>query len=151
MWLCTTLVELSAVCVLMGRSCQSERTRRQRSAARKGRTSAGRPMSNVDWQCPHCAQWFSQKRNGPGNHLRFCKAHRLCQSGSRSHQRRNSMLLGHETLTITDSLNNTSSLSDSDSLSSSSSESDTPVTHRRRARQVRSPSAAETCESNHVS
>jgi hypothetical protein len=85
------------------------------------------------------------------NHLRFCKAHRLCQSGSRSHQRRNSMPLVHETLTITDSLNNTSSLSDSDSLSSSSFESDTPVIHRRRARQVRSPSAAETCEPSHVS
>jgi hypothetical protein len=135
-------VQLRAQQFVMGRSRQSERTRRQRSAARKGRTSAGQPMSNVDWQCPHCAQWFSQKRNGPGNHLRFCKAHRLCQSGSRLHQRRNPIPLVHET--ITDS-------SDSDSLFSSSSESDMPVTHRRRAQQVRSPSAAETCESSHVS
>jgi len=127
----------------MGRSRQSERTRRQRSAARKGRTSAGQPMSNLDWQCPHCAQWFSQKRNGPGNHLRFCKAHRLCQSSSRLHQQRNPMPRVHETI-ITDS-------SDSDSLSSSCSESDMPVTHRRRAQQVRSSSAAETCEYSHAS
>jgi hypothetical protein len=135
---------ISAFHVFMGRSRQSERTRRQRSAARKGRTSAGLPMSNVDWQCPHCAQWFSQKRNGPGNHLRFCKAHR-------SHRQRQPMPLIRDAPIITDSLNDTSSSSNSDSLSSSRTESNTLVTHKRRAQRVRSPSAAETCESSNVS
>lgn len=31
--------------------------------------------SATDWECPLCSHWFSTRRNGPENHLRFCLPH----------------------------------------------------------------------------
>lgn len=153
LWLCvdyrgtcsSNSLSISLKLFNMGRNRQYEKSRRQRCAARKGRTSVGQPRPSVDWQCPYCAQWFSQKRNGPGNHLRFCAAHRSHQMGSRSSRPNRSAPLAHEEPTATDSsddtdlLNDGSSSSESDSQSSSNSEVDKPVTHKRRAKKVRSP------------
>jgi hypothetical protein len=60
----------------MVRARKAERTRRKHAAARHKRTSIGQPQPSLDWHCPYCFQWFSQKRNGPSNHLRFCCAAR---------------------------------------------------------------------------
>jgi hypothetical protein len=59
----------------MVRTRKSEYTRRKHAIARRKRTSIlGQPQPGLDWHCPYCSQWFSQKRNGPSNHLRFCRA-----------------------------------------------------------------------------
>lgn len=137
--------------IIMGRTRQSEKGRRERSAIRKSRTSAGHSKVNVDWQCPYCSQWFSQRRNGPANHLRFCAAHRSHQKASSVHQSKHWNPSAHEppvASSSTDSSNDTSSSSDSDSLSASSSASDAPVPHRRRAQKLRSPSVHESRESS---
>ena|ERR1700691_1090633 len=128
----------------MGRTRRHEKNRRERSTARKERTSAGHSISNVDWQCPYCSQWFSQKRNGPGNHLRFCAAHRLPRLKHPISTAQKAPVVS----VFTTSSESSSEL-DSESLSDSSSESDAPVTHRRHAQKVRSPSADEPCESYH--
>jgi hypothetical protein len=45
---------------------------RKRQASRRQRIASGEPRS-TDWECPKCSQWFAKRRNGPENHLRFCR------------------------------------------------------------------------------
>ena len=53
---------------------QSEQTRRICARVRQQHAASGqRPNLQQDWECPICLRWFSQRRNGPKNHLRSHK------------------------------------------------------------------------------
>lgn len=57
----------------MARKRKSEQTRRARSTLRQERALLGTIRFSQDWECPFCSRWFARRRNGPRNHLRFCK------------------------------------------------------------------------------
>ena len=162
MWLCTIpcpthcdtdTPRLHRSPKLMGSTRRPEKGRRERGAARKLRTSMGHAKAQTDWHCPYCFQWFSQRRNGPGNHLRFCTGYRLHQKPSRSH-RQNGMipLVQGPAITpmSTDLSDDSYSSSEEYSQSDSGSESDRPVAHRRRAQKARSPTTDGSHESSRL-
>src|ERR1700677_3352878 len=53
------------------RSTQHNSTARDRKARRSQRTAIGHVLP-TDWECPRCSKWYSNRQNGPSNHLRFC-------------------------------------------------------------------------------
>jgi hypothetical protein len=118
------------------KSAQRNSTARNRKARRSQRTAAGHLLP-TDWECPRCSQWFSSRRNGPNNHLRFCFKHP--PSKVKGSYANSSPLPTIPNKDATDKEGSMSSNSDSDSSEmsdSSSEESSSKLTGRRHGRRV---------------
>lgn len=110
---------------------------RNRKAIRHKRIAAGHPKP-TDWECPRCNGWFSRRRNGPENHLRFClsrpttsqKPSRACSSTAARIQ------LSSDSSSEDSCSSESDSPSDSDSSDASVISSITS-TRNRRAQQVK--------------
>ena len=135
-------------------------TSRKRASSRKSQTLAGRPQLIVDWECPHCSQWFSRQKNGPSNHLRFCKVlHSRLSKNFRHRKPTESLVKLDQSVTSSSEDDDSDAAADPDSDSSSSnsdssksestlesgdSNSDLPIPPtRRRVRHIREASSEE--------
>ena len=99
----------------MGRSrAAREKARVAHATNRHRRVTTGKLQATLDWQCKHCSQWFSNKRNGPANHMRRCAATQAFLHRATT----------QKTVPVSNDGDTSTSLSDSDE-SSSDSESST--------------------------